>query len=92
MNWLLRTYATNIQIEPALSVVRDLRQKPGDIGTKYAIRMLTALGRCEDIYSPYESTTLFVKGLLLAIKPLVLQAKENRPRSSFEYKVAQARA
>ena len=54
--------------------------------------MLTALARCGDIHSPYERTTLFIEGLSPAIKPLVLQAGKNRPRSSFEDTVAQARA
>ena len=65
VNWLLRTYATNIQIEQALSVVRDLRQKPGEVENEYATRMLAALARCGDIQSPYERTTLFIEGLLL---------------------------
>ena len=92
VNWLLRTYATNIQIEQALSVVWDLRQKPGEVETEYTTRMLTALARCEDIHSPYERRTLFIEGLLPAIKPLVLQARENRHRSSVEDTVAQAGA
>ena len=92
VNWLLRTYATNIQIEQALSVVRDLRQKPGEVETEYATRMLTALTRCGDIHSPYERTNLIVEGLLPEITHLVLQARENRPRSSLEDTVAQARA
>ena len=54
--------------------------------------MLTALARCGDIHSPYERTTLFIEGLLPPIKPLVLQAREDRPPSSFEDTVAQARA
>ena len=78
-DWLLRTYATNIQIEQALSIVRDLRQKPGQVETEYATRMLTALARCGDIHSPYERITLFIEGLLPAIKPLGLQERENRP-------------
>ena len=79
MNCLLRTYATNIQIEQALSMARDLRQKPGEVENEYATRMMTALAQCRDIHSPYERTTFSIEGLLPAIKPLVLQAREDRP-------------
>ena len=52
--------------------------------------MLKALGRCGDVHSPYERTTLFIEGLTPAIKPLVLQTREDRPRSSFEDTMAHA--
>ena len=44
VNWLLRTYATNLEIEHALTVFRELRQKPGELVIEYATRMLNALG------------------------------------------------
>ena len=91
VNWLLRTYATNLEIERALTTLRGLRQKPGELETEYATRMSTALGRCGDVHSPYERTTLFIEGLTPAIKPLVLQAREDRPRSSLEDTAAHAR-
>ena len=92
VNWLLRTYATNLEIEHDLTELRELRQKPGEHETEYATRMLNALGRCGDVHSPYEWTTLSIEGLTPAIKPLVLQTREDRPRSSFEDTVAHARS
>ena len=92
VNWLLRTYATNLEIERALTVLRELRQKPGELETKYATSMSTALGRSGDVHLAYERTTLFMEGLTPAIKPLVLQARKDRPRSSFEDTVAHARS
>ena len=92
VNWLLRTYATNLEIERALTTLRELHQKPGELETEYATRLSTALGRCGDVHSPYDRTTLFIEGLTPAIKPLVLQAREDRPRSSFKDTVAHARS
>ena len=54
--------------------------------------MLNALDRCGDVHSPYERTTLFIEGLTLAIKPLILQTREDRPLSSFEDTVDHARS
>ena len=54
VNWLLRTYGTNMQIEQALSVVRDLRQKPGEVETEYATRMLTGV---ETLIPPMNAPT-----------------------------------
>ena len=92
VNWLLRTCATNLEIERALTALRELRQKPGELETEYATRISTTLRRCGDVHSAYERTTFFMEGLTPAIKPLVLQAREDRPRSSFEDTVAYARS
>ena len=43
VNWLSRTYATNIEIECAFTSLRELRQKLGELETKYATRRLNAL-------------------------------------------------
>ena len=73
-------------------MLRELRQKPGELETEYATRVLNALGICGEVHSPYERTTLFIEGLTPVIKPLVLQTREDRPRSSVEDAVAQARS
>ena len=82
-NWLLRTYTTNLEIERALTALRELRQKPGELETEYATRMSTALGRCGNVLSAYERTTLFIEGLTPAIKPLgyKLARIDRDPRS-----------
>ena len=54
--------------------------------------MSTALGRYRDVHLRYERTNLCIEGFTPAIKPLVLQAREDRPRSSFEDTVAHARS
>ena len=92
VNCLFCTYATNHEIEQALSTLRETRQKPGELETEYATRMSTALGRCGDVHSPSERRALFKEGLTPAIKPQVLQAREDRPRSSFEDTVSHARS
>ena len=58
LNCLLRTYATNVEIDRTLTSLRDLRQNPVELETEYATRMQNALGRCDDVHTPYERTTL----------------------------------
>ena len=41
--------------------------------------MLNSLEWCGDIHSLYERTSLFIEGVLPAIQPLVLQARQNHP-------------
>ena len=92
VQYLLRSYATNENIQGAVHALKLINQRDGESELDYSSRLSRAERRCGNPHFPRDRMTHFIDGLDPAIKPLVHSYREERPRATFLDIVYKARA
>ena len=93
VQYLLRTYATDREIQEAVEELESLRQSSNEDEDAFASRVGLAAYRCGGVHSESEKITIYTNGLQPAIRPIVSRFRRNQPRSTltFERVVSYAR-
>ena len=83
VQYLLRSYATANHIRAAVLALRDVRQHPTEDEQTYSGRLAKAEIRCGNIHTQDEKKTLFIDGLLPAIKAIVSRHRKTHDEESY---------
>ena len=83
VQYLLRSYAAANHIRAAVLALRDVRQHPTGDEQKYSGRLAKAEIRCGNIHTQDEKKTLFIDGLLPAIKAIVSRHRETHDEEAY---------
>ena len=83
VQYLLRSYATANHIRAAVLALRDVRHHPTEDEQTYSGRLAKAEIRCGNIHTQDEKKTLFIDGLLSAIKAIVSRHRETHNEQAY---------
>ena len=83
VQYLLRSYAAANHIRAAVLALREVRQHPTGDEQKYSGRLAKAEIRCGNIHTQDEKKTLFIDGLLPAIKAIVSRHRETHDEEAY---------
>ena len=85
VQYLLRTYATEQAIREAVEQFENLRQASNEDEHAFASRVGVAAYRCGNVHTDIEKITVFVNGLLPAIRSVVSRFRREQPRYSLTF-------
>ena len=85
VQYLLRTYGTDREIQQAVEYLEGLHQATNEKEDAFAARVSSAAYRCGNIQSENERIGVFVNGLHAAIRTIVSRFRRNQPRSTVTF-------
>lgn len=78
--YLMRTYTTEQAIRKAVEHFENFRQASNEDGHAFASRVSVAAYWCGSVHTEVEKVTIFINGLLPAIRSVVSRFRHEQPR------------